>query len=94
MIEICLADLNQNNSGEPLIVHLDRFDENPNLKIRFIYSSNEKCIVMDSENGMTLWGRDFDGFIQREPILFWEFKHTIKKLAIGARHGLAVDDQK
>jgi alpha-tubulin suppressor-like RCC1 family protein len=39
-----------------------------------------------------MWGRDFDGFIQREPILFWKFKHSIKRIAVGIRHGLAVDE--
>lgn len=89
-----LGQLKSKNSGEPLLVHLDRFDDNPDIKIKFIYSSNEKCIVIDSNNGMTLWGRDFDGFLQRDPVLLWEFKHPIKKLAVGTRHGLAVDDQK
>lgn len=43
---------------------------------------------------MTIWGRDFDGFIQREPTLFWVFKYSIKKIAVGIKHGLAIDENK
>ena len=89
-----LGKFKSKNCGEPQLVHIERFEDNPKLKIKFIYASNEKWIVMDSENGLTLWGRDFDGFLQRDPILFWEFKHAIKKLAVGTRHGLAVDEHK
>mmetsp|Transcript_3388 Transcript_3388/g.2837 ORF Transcript_3388/g.2837 Transcript_3388/m.2837 type:complete len:104 (-) Transcript_3388:373-684(-) len=41
---------------------------------------------------MTIWGRDFDGFIQREPLLFCVFKYAIKRIAVGIKHGLAIDE--
>lgn len=49
---------------------------------------------MDNRNGLILWGRDFEGFLQREPYLFWEFKYKITRLAIGVKHGLAIDEKK
>jgi alpha-tubulin suppressor-like RCC1 family protein len=49
---------------------------------------------MDTGNGMTIWGRDFDGFIQREPTLFAVFKYAIKRIAVGIKHGLAIDVNK
>ena len=58
------------DSYEPVEVKIPRLAEDPNLKIKFIYSSNEKCVVVDSQNGMTIWGRDFSGFYQRDPITF------------------------
>lgn len=47
-----------------MLVELERFKQDPELRIKFIYSSNEKCIVMDNKNGMTIWGRDFDGMLK------------------------------
>ena len=43
---------------------------------------------------MTIWGRDFSGFYQREPTLFCVFKHAIKRIAVGVKHGLAIDENK
>lgn len=34
----------------------------------------------------------FLGFIQRDPILFMQFKYPIQRVAIGIRHGLAIDE--
>ena len=87
-----LGKFSQEDSHEPVLVKLPRFEEDPDIKIKFIYSSNEKCIIMDTDHGLTLWGRNFDGFIQRTPILFCRFKHTIKRIAVGIKHGLAVDE--
>lgn len=49
------------DADKPKEVYLERFALDPDLRIKFIYSSNEKCIVMDNQNGMTIWGRNFEG---------------------------------
>jgi alpha-tubulin suppressor-like RCC1 family protein len=49
------------HADKPKVVELERFREDPELRIKFIYSSNEKCIVVDNKNGMTIWGRNFEG---------------------------------
>lgn len=41
---------------------------------------------------MTIWGRNFDGFIQRSPLLFCQFKYGIRRIAVGIKHGLAIDE--
>lgn len=82
------------DSGVPQKVSIPRLEEDSSLRIKFIYSANEKCIVVDTGFGMTLWGRNFDGFIQREPITFCVFRYNIKRIAVGVKHGLAIDENK
>jgi len=49
-------------------------------------------VVVDSSNAMVIWGSNFEGFIQRDPILFFQFKYPIRKIALGIKHGLAIDE--
>lgn len=47
----------------------------------------------DDENTMYIWGEDFSGFRIREPQVFTKFKHQIKQVCFGKKHGLAIDDR-
>jgi len=44
--------------------------ERENARISFMYSAYNKCAIMDNQNGLYLWGIDFEGFKRAKPFLW------------------------
>ena len=60
-------------------------------RIKFIYSAYNKCVVVDDQNQVSLWGMGFDKLKIREPEVFFNFEDKeIKKLSFSPMHGLAL----
>lgn len=63
-------------------------------KIKFMYSSYNKCAVVDTRNTIYIWGHNFQGFWVRHPTEFYQFedKHILKWIEFGEKHGLALTE--